>query len=134
MTPDVDLLVGLHRGPTHSLSAALIVGLTACLLTRGGLVALAAAAAYGSHTLLDWLATDTSAPIGIMALWPVTSDYYQSRLHLFGAISRRYWLAGFWGHNAKAVAREIALLGPPALLMLLALRRRRPSPGDTATQ
>ena len=33
-------------------------------------LALATGLAYATHTLLDWLGTDASPPIGIMALWP----------------------------------------------------------------
>jgi hypothetical protein len=62
--------------------------------------------------LFDWLGSDTSLPIGIMALWPLSDAYFQSDLHVFDAISRRYWLPGFWAHNARAVARELAILVP----------------------
>ena len=44
---------------------------------ENGRRALAIAAAYATHTLLDWLGTDSAAPFGIMALWPVTDDYYE---------------------------------------------------------
>ena len=108
--PDLDLLVGAHSGPTHGLGAAVAAGVMVWVCRAGlqasqsgcddagraGLkasatasVALAVAAAYASHTLLDWLGSDTSAPIGIMALWPISRDYYESRLHVFMGISRR---------------------------------------------
>jgi hypothetical protein len=51
-----------------------------------------------------------------MALWPFTSAYYQSDLHLFLPISRRYWVPGFVAHNLTAVAREVLCIGPLALL------------------
>ena len=79
--------------------------------------ALAVAAAYGSHLLFDWLGSDTTPPIGIMALWPFSGAFVQSDVHLFMAISRRYWLANFWSHNLTAVAWELALLGPPTLVV-----------------
>ena len=85
-------------------------------------VALAVAAAYASHTLLDWLGSDTSPPIGIMALWPFSRDYYESRLHVFMAISRRYWLPEFWTYNLRALARELAILLPLVAAVVL-LRR-----------
>jgi inner membrane protein len=123
--PDLDLLVGAHSGPTHGLGAAAIVGLAAFLLTRRGLTAFAYAAAYATHILLDWLGSDTSPPIGIMALWPFSREYYESSLHLFMAISRRYWLPEFWRHNLFALARELMILAP---VMGLALwLRARPS-------
>jgi membrane-bound metal-dependent hydrolase YbcI (DUF457 family) len=81
--------------------------------------ALALAAAYASHTLLDWLGSDTSPPIGIMALWPFSRAYSESSLHLFQAISRRYWLPDFWTYNLKAVLRELIILVPPAAAVIL---------------
>jgi membrane-bound metal-dependent hydrolase YbcI (DUF457 family) len=112
MLPDVDLVFGVHRGPTHSLSAALIAGLAVFALTRRVVFAAAFAAAYASHTLLDWMGHDTTPPIGMTALWPFDRSYHQSRLHLFDAVSRRYWLPGFWAHNFAALARELAVLVP----------------------
>ena len=41
--------------------------------SRAALV-VAAALAYGSHLLLDWLGDDTTPPIGIMALWPFSRE------------------------------------------------------------
>ena len=115
MAADVDLLVGTHSGPTHGLGAALLVGASAYLLMRRGLFAAAIAAAYASHTLLDWLGNDMTPPIGIMALWPLSREYYESSAHFFQAISRRYWLPGFWLFNLKAIAREVIVLGPLAV-------------------
>jgi membrane-bound metal-dependent hydrolase YbcI (DUF457 family) len=114
--PDIDLLFGVHRGPTHSLGSALIVGLAAAAATRDLRFPLAVAAAYASHTLLDWVAQDTTPPIGVMALWPLTRQHYKSHGHVFDAISRRYWLPGFWSQNFAAVLRELAILAPLAAL------------------
>ena len=75
--------------------------------------------AYASHTLLDWLGTDSSPPIGIMALWPFSRAYYESHLHVFMAISRRYWLPEFWTLNVLALGRELAILLPLALVVFL---------------
>ena len=129
--PDVDLLVGAHSGPTHSIGAAAIVAVVVWLAGRGlrirhGLVGAAACfAAYGSHVILDWLATDSSPPIGIMALWPFSRLYYESDVHVFFAISRRYaqgW--SFVRQNLIAIAREIAILVPMALIVGVTRRRR----------
>ena len=116
MLPDLDLLFGVHSMYTHSVGAALLVLLVARMVTGGWRWAVAAALAYGSHILLDWLGHDTTPPIGVMALWPFTAAYYQSDLHLFLPISRRYWVAGFLAHNLTAVAREIISVGPLAFL------------------
>jgi hypothetical protein len=141
--PDIDLLFGAHSGPTHGLGAALVVGIVAGLVQRvrmrrpgtTGLspLALAAAcsAAYGSHAFLDWLGTDTSPPIGIMALWPFSDAHYESNLHLFMAISRRYyhgWM--FVRHNAMALVWELMILVP--LLVLTIIVRSRFGSRQTA--
>jgi membrane-bound metal-dependent hydrolase YbcI (DUF457 family) len=130
--PDLDLLVGAHSGPTHGLGAAVIAGVLAWIAARyiralrpatAGATArfvLAIALAYASHTLLDWLSTDTSPPIGIMALWPVSREYYESSLHLFFAISRRYWRPDFWALNMRALARELIVLLPVLAIVWLA--------------
>jgi membrane-bound metal-dependent hydrolase YbcI (DUF457 family) len=137
---DLDLFVGAHSRYSHSIGAVAVIGL-AVFLGRGfyrldetsdpapaasSLLALASAAAYGSHILLDWLGSDTSPPIGIMALWPFSDAFYESSRHWFMAISRRYWLPGFWTHNLKAIAWEVALLSPLVGLVWW-IRRRAPA-------
>lgn len=132
--PDLDLLFGAHSGPTHSIGAAVMVGALVTLLGARGVLRspsvaartamLACSAAYGSHVLLDWMSTDSMAPIGIMALWPFDRGYYESDLHVFGAISRRYYQGWtFVRQNGVAVVRELAIL-IPTLIVVVALRRR----------
>ena len=127
---DIDLLFGLHRGPTHSVAAAVLAGAFVSLpwLHATGrariTLALACMLAYGSHALLDWLGSDTSPPFGIMALWPFSREYYESSLHVFMAVSRRIWQPErFWIPNLIALARELLILVPP--LVVIAWRRRR---------
>jgi hypothetical protein len=143
MAPDVDFLLPIqHRGPTHSIAAAVVASVVALgLLTwRGGSAprlrfAAAIGAAYLSHTLLDWLGEDTWPPMGIMALWPFSGAYYVSGLDVFNAVDRRYWTLGFWTRNTIAVIREVAIVAPVALLSTYRSRarffdpagRRRPS-------
>jgi len=133
MAADLDLLVGAHSGATHGLGAAVIVGTTVWVVLRIRGVsrvvrtACASAIAYASHTLLDWLGTDSSPPIGIMALWPFSRDYYESSWHVFMAISRRYWLPEFWTFNLSALVRELLILVPIALVVLT-VRRRSSTP------
>jgi len=129
MAADLDLLVNAHSGPSHGIGAALIVGvMTWAILRRAGagrsaIAACAMAMAYASHTLLDWLGTDSSPPIGIMALWPFSHRYFESPWHLFMAISRRYWLPEFWTFNLLALGRELLIL-VPIVVIVLAIRRR----------
>jgi len=136
--PDADFLLPIqHRGPTHSLGSAVLVFLLAwpTLTWRRPVewqgasalrIALAAAAAWGSHAVLDWLGADSSTPRGVMAFWPLVTSYYVSGLDLFHNISRRYWLSDFWRVNAVAVIREILLLGPLAFISASAGRPVRP--------
>ena len=138
---DLDLLVGMHRGPTHSLAAAVLAGIVAWLWygrRRAGhdgaplrrdahRMAAAVAAAVATHTLLDWLGADSSPPVGLMALWPFSRDYYASHLDLFLAISRRYGRPDFWPSNFHAVAREALILVPVAAMVWIWTVRRRVS-------
>jgi membrane-bound metal-dependent hydrolase YbcI (DUF457 family) len=120
--PDLDLIAGVHRGASHSAGAALLAGaagwilwrLTPSLRARGPAwrFALAVAAAYATHIVTDMVSDDSRPPIGCMALWPFTDAYYQGPFILFLPVSRAYWRLRAWTENAKAVALEIAVLGP----------------------
>lgn len=129
--PDIDLLFGMHSGPTHSLGAALIVAASAWVARRRvphsayALPPMAVACAYASHIFLDWLGDDTSPPLGVMALWPFTTAFYMSPVAVMPAISRRYWLPGFFEHNLRALAFELAVLGPVLLAVWWWRGRRR---------
>ena len=114
--PDVDFLWGRHNMETHSLGAAMLAGLCVLAATRGRQPRLAVLVtlAWASHALFDWLGSDDTPPLGVMALWPLTSDFYFAHAYVFEAISRRTHLPGFWSHNLGAVAREAALLTPLA--------------------
>jgi membrane-bound metal-dependent hydrolase YbcI (DUF457 family) len=129
IAPDLDLLFGTHSTYTHSIGAVFIVfALTMAVAgVRRWRIALGVAAAWGSHILLDWFGTDTSPPIGIMALWPFDRGYYQSSRSIFDAISRRYWLPEqFVSGNLRAALKEIIILGP--LFVAAYLSRRRTGP------
>ena len=128
--PDIDLLVGGHRLATHSVTAVGMVGLLTLSVARGQpLVWLASTAAYATHLLLDWLGTDTVAPVGIMALWPFDATYYQSPYQWFYPICRQYWLLDCWVGLARSVWYELLIVGPFALAGLLLMRRRRGGTG-----
>jgi inner membrane protein len=123
--PDVDLLFDAHSTYTHSIGAVAVTALAALLWTRGRQVrrALACAAALASHVLLDWLGSDTTPPLGVMALWPFTHEFYQSPFFVFMAISRRWWLPGFYTQNGLAAVRELVIL-TPIVALIGALRAR----------
>jgi len=125
--PDLDFLWGRHNMETHSLGAALIAGLAALALTRGRGVRLSVAVtlAWASHVLFDWLGSDTTPPLGVVALWPLSNEYYFSNAFLFEAISRRYWLEDFWRRNILAVLSEVVMLGPVLVLVIWLKRRGR---------
>lgn len=124
--PDLDFAWGRHNMETHSLGAALAAGLLVWAVTRGRAPRLAVAVtlAWASHVAFDWLGSDDTPPLGVMALWPVSSAFYFADAFVFEAISRRYWLTGFWRHNAWAVATETVWLAP-VLAALVVLRRPR---------
>ena len=123
IAPDLDLLVGEHRGISHSIGAALLAGLAVWIVTRRSWWALAAFAAWTSHVALDWMSNDTRPPIGVMALWPFTQAYYKAAFEIFPAVSRRYWLAEFWIYNLKALCVEVIVLGPIAAIAIWSRRR-----------
>ncbi len=117
VAPDLDIPLGLHRTYTHSIAAVALSGLGAWIVLRRRPAAVQAAAAiaaaHGSHLVLDWMGKDTSRPPGLMALWPLSSNFYVSGWNVFGEVSRRYWLPGeFIGGNLVALALEMLVLAP----------------------
>ena len=116
MLADIDFLFGAHSAYTHSVGAILVVAVTASFGRKRWRtpVTLAVAAAYGSHVLLDWLGSDAVAPIGVMALWPLSTEFFLSDREWFMSVCREYWLMRCWWHNAWGVTREILILGPLA--------------------
>jgi inner membrane protein len=125
--PDFDFLPGLligdperfHRGASHSLAFALVCGLAAYAFTRwrekpnavGSSVL--ATTLVGSHVLIDWLTRDSSAPVGIPALWPLTSTHYSAPLHLFLNVERgNLDTLATWLHNLAGAGLEALALLP----------------------
>ena len=123
--PDLDFLWGRHNMETHSLGAAVLAGLAVLAWTRGRnrRLAMAVTLAWSTHVLFDWLGSDDTPPLGVMAMWPITSTFYFADAFVFEAISRRYWLENFYSHNLSAVLREVLLLGPIAAFLYY-LRRK----------
>lgn len=132
VAPDIDFLWGGHNRQTHSLGAAVIAGLVVLAWKRNGRLASAVTLSWGSHILFDWLGSDDTPPLGVMALWPLNSNFYFADAFVFEAISRRYWLDNFIPHNAWAVIKEILILGPVLAVIIGArwrARRRSRRPG-----
>jgi membrane-bound metal-dependent hydrolase YbcI (DUF457 family) len=127
--PDLDILAGTHRTATHSIAGAVVAGVAAGAIAPAfAIPALPAATvcglAWGSHVMLDWLGKDSSPPQGIMMLWPISEQYYESGADVFSEVSRRYWKPDeFIVGNLGSVAREVLILGP-VLLLAWYLRRR----------
>ena len=114
VAPDVDFLWGGHNRQTHSLGAAVIAGVVVLAWKRNPRLALAVMLSWASHVVFDWLGSDDTPPLGVMALWPLNSNFYFADAYVFEAISRRYWLDNFFSHNSWAVMKEILILGPEA--------------------
>ena len=130
--PDVDFAWGGHNRETHSLGAAVIAGLVVFAWKRSPRLAIAVTLSWTSHVLFDWLGSDDTPPLGVMALWPLNSNFYFANAFVFEAISRRYWLDNFITHNAWAVMKEVLILGPIVLIAFLwRARRRSRRPGTT---
>ena len=123
---DLDLLVGAHRGVSHSVGAAVVVGVITWAITRRWRWGGAAVCAWGSHVLLDWLGADAWPPLGIPALWPLSDRYYHSPIAIFPSVSRQYWLGPrFVYFNAIALAVELVVLLPIAWAVTRAVTARR---------
>jgi LexA-binding, inner membrane-associated putative hydrolase len=115
--PDIDFLWRRHAMETHSVGAAVIAGLVVFALSRRRSLALACTLAWCSHVLFDWLGSDDFPPLGVMALWPFSHDFYFANAFIFEAISRRYRESGFWVQNLWAVAKEVLILLPPLIVL-----------------
>ena len=132
LAPDADLLFRFvdgrshHQMQTHGIGCAALAGLFVWgwarwkRWPRPGRYGLLAAAAWLSHILLDYLGRDTAPPIGLMALWPLSSGFYKFPWPLFLDIGRTLTWATV-GHNLLAVAWETLLLLP---LTWLSVRHR----------
>lgn len=144
--PDADLAYQrIHRAVTHSIGSTIVISIVATVVTgwvtgrRSYLFGLLCGLAWGSHIVLDWLGTDPTPPRGIKALWPFSDRWFISELDVFRGTERRqvFTVASFV-YNLKAVAQEVAILGPVTLILGLRIRRRgtvgrgRTSPGAGA--
>ena len=123
--PDLDFLFLTHRTVTHSIGAVFFIGLFSATLAANahrpiGRVAWMCAAAYASHLLLDWLATDTYSPLGIQLLWPLSREWFVSGLSVFRQTAREeVWTQASMLKNLRAIVQELAILGPTVVALWL---------------
>jgi inner membrane protein len=121
---------GWHRGFSHSIMFALVVGLIVTL--SSGKRHIREAAAYGlafaSHGVLDYLTTKEGG--GVQLLWPFTSD----RL-VFGWVGLSELPSRLPAVViAKSLAVELLLFTPPFILVLMLKKyaRRRVGAAESA--
>ncbi|MBI3932315.1 MAG: metal-dependent hydrolase [Acidobacteria bacterium] len=132
---DLDLLLRFvdgrnhHQAESHSVGAALLAALLVWAgarlagAARPARLAMTASLAWLSHLALDYLNRDTHPPIGIMAFWPWSYEYFKFPWPLFLDIGRTLEWATVY-NNALAAAWEVAVL-LPLLLLVRRLRARR---------
>jgi inner membrane protein len=98
--PDADFLVGFvlgrpgafHRGVSHTMLAALVVGGAFGALAsrrstdRWWRTSLVLAAVYASHLLVDAFTIDERGPAGAQFFWPLSTAYYIAPITVFGEI------------------------------------------------
>jgi hypothetical protein len=98
--PDADFLLGFalgqpgahHRGISHTVLAGVVFGSVAATVCHRWLgdrwwpAAVAFAAAYGSHLLVDALTIDARGPAGAQFLWPLSDAYLIAPFTIFHEI------------------------------------------------
>ncbi len=130
IAPDLDVLpllisgdgVGAHRGPSHSVLGAALIGLILSVITglRGkerAVVVLVSAL----HVLLDWSTGEPGAPIryGVPWAWPFSSERAMSSVPWFGVfhIDSSEGLGAMFSVAALPVyGRELLTVGVAGLL------------------
>jgi membrane-bound metal-dependent hydrolase YbcI (DUF457 family) len=127
--PDADLLIrGTHRTASHSVAAVAAILIVAAAVTgrvTRWRTALACAAAYASHLLLDWLGVDRYPPAGIQLLWPWSDAWYISGWNIFNqTLRQQVFTAPVMRQNMLAIAQELAILLPLVYVIWIAARRR----------
>jgi len=120
IAPDLDMLVDRLLAEAHSLGAALILAVLVgwCPWPVAGTrwrIGCAVFLAWASHPLLDAFGHDAKPPLGIMAFWPISTEYFKFPWTVFAAITRRWHGPQFLVSNGLAVLRECLILAPVTL-------------------
>jgi inner membrane protein len=140
MLPDADVIlfrfgatydsVWAHRGFSHSLGFAIVLGLIAAAFFRRSVPALAAFAfvafAAASHGLLDML---TNGGHGVAYLWPATARRYffdWRPIQVSPLAASR-----FMTRAARIAGTELLWIWVPAIVVAVALRATRTHEGAT---
>lgn len=131
---DIDFLPGFfvgdpnrfHHGPTHSIAAAVFVGIFVAWLTPlrklgFGRVFVLIFSLYFSHILLDFFAADTSSPFGVPLFWPISDQYFISGFSIFSDVHKDSSSGTFIQsllvtHNFWTIIREVLILTPLTFL------------------
>lgn len=127
--PDVDFFIGHHRGPTHSLAAAVLVALAFSWVWQitAGLWQSAAFyfTAYGSHLLIDLVTGSelgwNNTSHGIPLFWPVAAEMRSPLVLVFGVRQN----PSVWGmDNVWSALYELLVFGAITVVILV-LRARK---------
>jgi membrane-bound metal-dependent hydrolase YbcI (DUF457 family) len=128
---DLDFGIGfllgknVHHHFTHSFGFAVLCAGAAYFLARDHpqFHAKVLGASYLSHVLLDLLSKDTAPPFGLQILWPLSEEFHISPILVFDDIWRGSLAKLFGLHNWLAVAREVLIVGPAAVIALWSWKR-----------
>jgi inner membrane protein len=81
-----------------------------------------------AHALVDALGRDYRPPYGVPLAWPLDGRYLIAEWAFFLDVRRGPLGWDVMWHNLKAMGLELAVLGPPAALVLWLRTRRQPAP------
>ena len=113
---------GWHHGFTHSIPFALVVGLVTIILLRERKARslIVFSAAYASHTLLDYVITESQ---GVALWWPFTDHRYKLRLP--NPIEYSWDDSSLWETTMDIIRIGLTelLLFMPVLLVIVLVRR-----------
>ena len=139
--PDIDYVPGVlmgeinafHHWYTHTLGWVAAVALASWVLwwktKRVGWSVLAVLfAALATHLVADLFSGDGNPPYGIMALWPLTENFYISSTSVFWSLRKATWNDVFQWYNIRAALYE-ALVILPVLVAVLLFKRFAPIRG-----
>ena len=144
VAPDLDFVPGLllgmpaiyHQGITHSLGAALFVGLAVATYCQSKgqnfyRILRLCFLSYISHPIIDFFGPDGRLPYGVPLFWPLSNEHFLSPVPLFWGMhhagstygSTLEWISGIISpRNILAVLVEVVWIMP---FVLIATRHAR---------